>query len=179
MERWIEQKTVFDGRIFDVQTGEARMDDGTVAYREMVRHPGGVCVAPLHDGKVILIRQFRIAVDDYVLELPAGKLEGNEDPEFRGRAELAEETGYRAGRMVPVGFTYASVGYCSERIHLYLAFDLEPVGQNLEFDEAIEVVEMPLDEVRRRLATNAIPDAKTVVGLTRLFNHLDGTFGTP
>ena len=88
--------------------------------------------------------------------------------------ELIEETGYRAEKMVSAGAVYATVGYCSEKIHLYLAFDLTHVGQNLDEEERIELVRMPLEEVRHGLKEHRFDDAKTVVGLHALLQHLDG-----
>jgi ADP-ribose pyrophosphatase len=122
---------------------------------------------------VALIRQYRIAVNATVLEIPAGKLEPGDEPTERARLELLEETGYKARCLVPVGLIYASVGYTSERIHLFLAFDLEHVGQELEFDERIETVELALEDLRGRLRANEIEDAKTAVALQRLFDYLD------
>jgi ADP-ribose diphosphatase len=172
MERWTESEYLHKGNIFSVKVGSVRLEDGTIATREVVEHPGGVAIIPVVDDRVVLIRQYRIAIGQAVLEIPAGKLEGDESPESRGRAELEEEAGYRAGLMVPAGEIFASVGYTSEQIHLYLALDLEKTAQNLEFDERIDTVEIPLDEIRTLLANNELEDAKTVVGLERLFTYL-------
>ena len=111
---------------------------------------------------------------DTVLEIPAGKLEPGEEPVERARQELLEETGFRAGRLVPAGSIYASAGYTSERIYLFLAFDLEHVGQALEFDERIAPAELALEDLARMLREHAIEDAKTVVALERLFDYLEG-----
>jgi ADP-ribose pyrophosphatase len=177
MENWTQSELIYEGRIFKVRAGEARLADGVVAPREMVEHPGGVGIVPCLGDRVALIRQYRIAVEETVLEIPAGKLEGCEDPATRARKELAEETGYKAGVLVPAGSIFASVGYTSERIHLFLAFDLEEVGQALEFDERIEPVELPVEGLRRQLARGEIQDAKTAVGLQRLFDYLDRRAG--
>lgn len=172
MERWVDGERLYEGCVVALRVGHVALDDGTVALREVVEHPGGVAVVPMKDHAVILVRQFRIAIGSDVLELPAGKLEGTEDTEARGRAELEEETGYRAGTMVPAGSIYATVGYSSEIIHLYLAFDLEHVGQNMEFDERIDVVELPVKDIKTRIADGTIRDAKTIIGLQALLNHL-------
>jgi len=172
-EEWVESELLYKGKVVSLRVGQATVNGGTTALREVVVHPGGVAVVPVLDDKVLLVRQYRIAVGAEVLEIPAGKLEGPEDPEHRGRRELEEETGYRAGTFISAGSVYASVGYSSEEIHLFLAFDLESVGQSLEFDEDIEVVAVPLEEARRDLAANAFKDAKTVVGLHALFTYLD------
>ncbi len=173
MEKWLESERLYEGRIVSLRVGDVRMDDGSVAYREVVEHPGGVGIVPFYDNRIILIRQFRIAINEYVLEIPAGKLEGDEEPSERARRELEEETGYRARTMVSGGDYYASVGYTSEHYHVFLAFDLEHVGQALEEDERIEVVEIPIAEAREALQHNRYKDAKTVVGLLALFSHLD------
>jgi ADP-ribose pyrophosphatase len=175
-EVWIHSRTLYDGSIVRLQVGEVRLDDGTTASREVVHHPGGVAVAPLIEDRVVLIRQFRIAIGREIIEIPAGKLEGAaENTEDRGRAELEEETGYRADRMVYAGSVYASVGYTSEEIQFYLAFGLEKTRQRLDADERIGTIEMPLAEVRRRLSANEFKDAKTVIGLERLLAYLEGT----
>ena len=172
METWIASERIYSGKVVSLRVGDVRMDDGTVAFREVVEHPGGVAVVPVLGDSVVLIRQYRIAVGRDIIEIPAGKLEGDEDPEHRGRCELEEETGYRAGRMVPAGAIYASVGYTSEEIRMYLAFDLEKVGQNLEADECIETVEVPLSEIESRMANSELKDAKTIVGLHLLLDYL-------
>ena len=172
MEEWVDSKRVYAGKIVGLRVGEVRLSDGGVAFREVVEHPGGVGIVPVLDDSVLLVRQYRIAVGRDVLEIPAGKREGDEAVEHRARCELEEETGYRAGRLVPAGSIYASVGYCSEEIFLFLAFDLEKVGQNLEFDEQIELVRVPLAEIPGRLAAGEIKDSKTVVGLHALMRYL-------
>jgi ADP-ribose pyrophosphatase len=174
MEVWADSNVLYDGRVVRLRVGEVTLDDGSRALREVVEHPGGVCVIPWTGHSVIFVRQFRIAVGDYVLEAPAGKLEGDEDPEYRGRRELEEETGHVAGQMIPAGAFYATVGFCSERIHLYLALGLEKTRQQLDLEERIELVELSLPEVRKRLAAHAFDDAKTALGLHALLQRLDG-----
>jgi len=174
MEKWIKSELVFKGRIFGVRNGVVKLQDGVEAPREVVEHPGGVGIVPFDGENVILIRQYRIAVEAYVLEIPAGKLECDDaHTTERARAELKEETGYAAGKLVDAGVIYATCGYSSELIHLYMAFDLEHIGQALEFDERIEVEEIPLAEIRRMLVKREIPDGKTEVALRRLIDYLD------
>lgn len=174
METWIDSAMVYEGRIVSLRTGEVELADGHRAFREVVEHPGGVAVVPFDGRNVILVRQYRIAIGREILEAPAGKLEPGDSPETRGRAELLEEAGYRAGEMVAAGAVYASCGYTSELIHLYLALDLTPAQVCPEHDERIEVVTLPLEDVRAGLARGAFTDAKTVIGLRALLDHLDG-----
>ncbi len=175
MEIWRENRIVYEGRIVRLRTGDAELDDGRLAYREVVEHPGGVCVVPFTGHSVILIRQYRIALGQYIIEAPAGKLEPGDSPLSRGEAELEEEIGYRAGRMLPIGRIYSSVGFCSEIIHLFLGLDLKKTAQRLEEDERIELVELPLDEMREGLRTHRFEDAKTVAGLYALLDYLTET----
>ena len=172
IEEWVDYKTLYTGRVVSLRVGNARLEDGAIALREVVEHPGGVGVIPVHEGQVILVRQYRIAVGQHVLEIPAGKLEPGDSPETRGQNELEEETGYHANQLISAGSVYATVGYSSEEIHLFLAFDLEHVGQNLEDDERVELVRIPLEAIPEMLACNAFKDAKTVVGLYALLQHL-------
>ncbi len=172
METWIDRERVFAGKIFDVEQGRVRLDDGQEATRDVVAHPGGVTIVPFHEGHVTLVRQYRVAIAREILEAPAGKLEGDEDPEARGRIELEEEAGLRAGRMVSVGAFYPSPGFLTEKLYVYLALDLEEVPPRPEWDEVIEIVRMPLDEARRMLADNAFEDAKTIIGLHALLTYL-------
>lgn len=173
MEVWRESRLVFEGKVVNLRVGEVTLDDGSPAYREVVEHQGGVCILPFTGTSVVLVRQFRIAMGEYVLEAPAGKVErGDTNPAARAAAELEEECGYRAGRLIDAGTIYASVGYCTERIHNFLALDLTATARNLDPEERIEIVEIPLESVQDMLARREIPDGKTIVILHALFNHL-------
>ena len=178
-EQWVRSKRIYEGRVVALEVGDVRLEDGAEAFREVVHHPGGVAIVPVQDDHVVLVRQFRIAVGETVLELPAGKLEGDESPVRRAEAELEEETGRRAGRWTPLGSIYASVGYTSEEMHLFLARDLTKTAQRLEADERVDVVRLSLAEVRTRLARRAIKDAKTIVGLRAALDVLDYGDGPP
>lgn len=173
MELWAENDILYDGKVVRLRVGEVILDDGRRALREVVEHPGGVCVIPFTGDSVIFVKQFRIALGKELLEAPAGKIEAGEAPAYRAACELEEETGYRAGALLPVGGVYASVGFCSEKIHLFLGLELVKTQQRLDDDERIELVTMPLDDVRRMLRENGFEDAKTVVGLHALLAHLD------
>lgn len=172
MERWQESSLIYQGKIVNVRTGDVSLEDGKTAFREVIEHPGGVCIAVLDKNHVILVRQFRIAIGKYILEAPAGKMEGNDDPIGRAKKELEEETGYRAGVFEYLGSAYSSVGYCSEIIHYYFATDLEFVGTNLDEDENIEIVRMPIQEVEEKLRTFQFEDSKTYIALQAMLYHM-------
>ena len=174
METWEKSEVIYDGKVVRLRTGEVRLKNGRTAFREVIEHSGGVCVVPFNGKEVILVKQYRIALEQYLLEAPAGKLEaGDASPEYRGACEVEEETGHRPERMVSAGYAYSTVGYSSEVIHYYLAFDLAGTSQRLDDEEDIEVVKMPLDEVRRQLAAHEFEDGKTVIALHALLQHLD------
>jgi ADP-ribose pyrophosphatase len=165
--------TIFQGRIISLAVEEHRLPDGRSARFEIVRHPGGAAVLPvLPDGRLVLIRQWRPAVGAMVLELPAGRLEPGEAPETCARRELQEEVGYRPGHLEPLGELLPAVGFCDERIHLFLARELEPVPQALEPDEYLEIVPLTLAEALERLDRGEIPDGKTALALLRYARSL-------
>jgi ADP-ribose pyrophosphatase len=168
MEQWINRQKIFKGRIFNIEGGEAMLDDGRIVRREVVTHDGGVGVVPVLEENVLLIRQFRIAVDDYILEIPAGRREGREPPDRRAALELEEEIGYRAKNLQLLASYYSSAGFTNERMFIYLATGLQKVGQALEPDEQIEIVPVPMADLPRMLADGRIVDAKTIIGLREL-----------
>ncbi|MFM1920077.1 MAG: hypothetical protein RLZZ303_1711 [Candidatus Hydrogenedentota bacterium] len=171
MEQWVSPEVKFSGRIFTVRAGGITLDDGTPAYREVVEHPGGVCVLPFDGTHVTLVRQYRIAVGEEVLEAVAGKLEPGDDPAHRARLELEEEAGIRADTLVEAGTIFGCVGFCSERIFLFLALDLHYGIARPEAEEQIELVKLHLDEVKQLLDNHTIKDAKTIVLLERLLRR--------
>ncbi len=174
MNEWIYQETAHEGKIITVKKAARRGPDGTVQQFDIVEHHGGVAVVPYLDGRVILVRQPRPVAGRVLLEIPAGKLEGpDDDVEARAQAELGEEAGYRAGRLVPAAEFFVSPGYCTERIHVYLGFDLEPVEASPEDSEEIELVELSVAEARRMLDERQFHDSKTIIGLRELLAYLE------
>jgi ADP-ribose pyrophosphatase len=147
---------VFRGRLVSVEVREGR-------YREIVHHPGSCAVVALVAGDVLLVRQFRDAVDREMLEIPAGTRDvRGEDPATCAARELMEETGHRAVRIEPLAAIHASPGFLDERIELFLA-EAEPAGEPSE--EGIEIVRMPLDEASSAVRDGRITDAKSAVGI--------------
>jgi ADP-ribose pyrophosphatase len=161
-----ERRDIFQGRILSLGVETHLLPDGRKAEFEIVRHPGGAAVLPvLNDGRVLLLRQFRPAAGDAVLEIPAGRLEPGEAPAACARRELAEVAGYRAGRLERLGETLSSVGFCDERIYLFLARDLVSVPAAPEPDEFLEPLVLSLDEALARVRAGQINDAKTQLAL--------------
>lgn len=174
MEKWIQQREIHKGKIFSLWGGEVALDNGEVAVREYIRHAGGVGIVPVLDGNVILIRQFRIAIERELTELPAGRLEPGEEPIDCAARELEEEIGYRARKLIPIASYFASVGSSNERMDLFLALDLEKTELRLESDERIQEVVMPLETVKEKLKHQAFEDSKTIIGLREALAYLEG-----
>lgn len=174
IESWIQSECKYKGKVFSVRVGEVSIEGGGGATREIVEHSGGAAAVPvLDDRSVILVRQFRIAIGKETLELPGGRLEPNDSPEQRALRELEEETGYQATSVVPAACFYSSPGFTDERIHIFLAFGLKKVGQNLETGEHLRLVIMPLEDIRQKLSNNEFEDANAIIGLSRLLAYLD------
>lgn len=140
--------------------------EGRTYTREVVEHPGAVVLLPvLDDGRICLIRNYRIAVGEELIELPAGTLEPGEDPDVCAARELAEETGYRARQWHKVMQFWMSPGILSERMHLFVARGLTPGERHLQADEEINTLLATWDEVLALMADNRIADAKTLAAL--------------
>jgi len=161
-----KNRQIFKGRIVTLQIEEHTLPDGRKASFEVVHHPGGAAALPLlNDGRVVLIRQYRPALGQMIVELPAGKLEAGEAPENCIRRELEEEIGFRCNQLEPLGKMWPAVGFCDELIHLFLAQDLEPVATQLEADEFIEPLVLPFTEVLEMVRRGEIQDAKTQLAI--------------
>jgi len=157
---------LFQGRRFCVERAVQVTSDGARHDREIVRHPGAVVILPLlDDGRVCFVRNFRVAVDQTLIELPAGTLEPNEDPEQTALRELAEETGYRASRIEHLTTFCMSPGILDEQMHLYLAEQLQPGPMALEPGEDIQPLLCDWEEAMEMARRGDIHDAKTLVGL--------------
>jgi ADP-ribose pyrophosphatase len=158
------------GAVLEFYRDTMVLPDGQVQTWDYVHHKkgGGACTVPvLPDGRILLIRQFRPAIDREALELPAGARDSSgEDPAVTAARELEEETGYRPGRMTKLAHILTAIAWCNESTDIYLARDLEPVSsQHLDEAEEIELCIMPLDELCRKIFAGEIQDAKTVAGI--------------
>lgn len=169
-EKTLDQRCVFCGKILSLRVDTVELENQKTATREVVEHPGGVCVLPLDDnGNVTLVRQFRYPYMEELLELPAGKRSAGEDPLECGKRELTEETGLTAENYTSLGELYPSPGYLNEVIYLYLATGLTHVGQSLDEDEFLDVCTLPLREAVDMVLDGRIKDAKTGIALLKAF----------
>lgn len=152
--------------MFTVERDRLREENGFEIVREIVRHTGGAGCLPLFaDGKVALVKQYRHPARQELLEIPAGKIEAGESPMECAAREVEQEIGFRAGRIELLADFYSTPGFCEERLYVYLATDLTPSEQNLDHDEFVEVVYLPLADAVTMAERNEIEDSKTIIAL--------------
>ena len=168
-EKTVSQEYPYKGRIINMRVDQILLPNGQPASREVVEHPGGVCIAALTDeDEVLFVRQFRYPYHEVVLEVPAGKRSPGEDPLECGTRELKEETGACADQYLSLGTLYPSPGYCEEVIYLY-ACRITSSGESCpDDDEFLEVERIPLDKAVEMVLQNQISDAKTQVCILKL-----------
>ncbi len=165
-ETVLASERVYEGRILNLRVDEIRTPTGVEALREIVENGGAVAIVALDDQqRVVLVRQYRHAVRSLVIEVPAGKLDGDEDPLEGAQRELREETGFRAGRWERLGSFYPAPAWSTEFVYLYLATDLIPGPAHLETNEAIELSYVSLAEAIGMIHSGAITDGKTMAGI--------------
>ncbi|MDD7035772.1 MAG: NUDIX hydrolase [Firmicutes bacterium] len=172
-EKKISSERIYEGKILNVRRDLVTTVNGR-AYREVIEHGGAVAMVALtDDNKVVMVRQYRYACGRAVLEIPAGKIDsGEKDPLAVAVRELKEETGYTADEVVHLGDCNPSCGYSEEVIHLYLMRGLTPGEQDPDEDEALEVVEIPFDEIYRDAEQGRLTDAKTMAALLMARAHI-------
>ncbi|MFZ3588547.1 NUDIX domain-containing protein [Bacillus sp. DJP31] len=170
-EKTLSSKTLFEGRVIDLVFEEVSLPNGKTSTREIIKHPGAVAVIPLtNDGKIVMVEQYRKALERTLVEIPAGKLEKGEEPELTARRELEEETGYECETLTHLLSFYTSPGFADEIIHLYVAEGLTLKEDKLELDEDefVEVMELTLDEAISLIHEKRIYDAKTAYAVQYL-----------
>ena len=167
-EKTLSSKDIFNGRILHVIHDEVELEDGTTSLREVVRHPGGVCVAAIDENDCLLfVRQFRYPYGEVVLELPAGKLEKGSTPLENGKRELLEETGAVGYSYISLGQVYPSPGYTDEIIHLY-ACRVRSVGEaRPDEGEFLNVERIPVLKAAEMVLNNRVFDAKTQIAVLK------------
>ena len=167
-ERVLSSRVVFEGDIITVRVDDVEAADGHASTREVVEHRGAVGIVCVHDGEIVLVRQYRHATGEVLLEIPAGKLEPGEGAEATARRELVEEVGLRANAIEHLATYYTTPGFTNELFHLYLATDVTPEAGSTEPGEVIEVERRPLSSVRELLGSGTVRDAKSLLGLAYL-----------
>ncbi len=165
-EKILSSETIYEGKLVRLYKEIIELPDGSQTFREVIRHPGAVAMVPLlDDGRIVLVRQYRTAVRMVTLEIPAGTLEPDEDPERAATRELQEETGYKPGTLERLTGDYTAPSYNTELIHIYLATGLTPSRLAGDEDEFIDVVILPFDEALARMERGEPMDGKTIIGL--------------
>jgi ADP-ribose pyrophosphatase len=175
--RVLQHRRVHSGKVVDLDVDEVVEPGGIRGLREVVRQRGSVAALPvLADGRVVLVRQYRYAVDAFVWELPAGRRDPGETPEEGARRELEEEVGLRAATLEPLLVFWTTPGFCDEVMHLFRATGLEPVPPRPEADEKIEPATFTLEEALEMVKRGEIREGKTLVALL-LESHRGGLGG--
>ncbi|MGQ0602652.1 MAG: NUDIX hydrolase [Anaerolineales bacterium] len=166
MSKVLKRETVFQGRAFNVRVDEVEYAPGRTHRIEIVEHSGAVTLVPVDaDGRIYFIRQYRHAVVETMLELPAGTLHDAEDPTLGAQRELQEEIGMRAGKLEHLASFYLAPGYSTELMHAYLATELTPAPLPQDEDESIVVAPLSVAEVMRAVTHGEVRDAKSLAAL--------------
>lgn len=165
-EKFVSTEKIYDGKIIKVHRDTITLPNNKEATREVVDHPGAVAVVPiLDDGRIVLVKQYRYPIDKVTLEIPAGKLDCNEEPFECAIRELREETGYETKQMIKLTSIYTAPGFSNEIIHLYVARGLTNGKACPDEDEFIDVEIYTQQEVEKMIVDGIISDAKTLTGL--------------
>ena len=166
IEKVLSSKIIFEGRAVKLRVDTVLTADGRRSTREIVEHASCIAVIAVDaDDNVMLVRQYRAAVEKEMLEIPAGGIDGGEDPEAAVIREMREETGFRPQRLERLCGFYSSPGFCREYLHLYLATDMVPDPLRAEDTAGIEVARVPVAKIRDLLVSGKIEDAKSFAGL--------------
>ncbi|MFB0917649.1 MAG: NUDIX hydrolase [Clostridiaceae bacterium] len=166
MEKTLNKDVIFKGKILELEVHDVELIDGTKTKREIIRHAGGVVIIGYtKEGKIPFVSQYRKPFDEMVLELPAGKLEANEDPEICARREFQEETGYLAKNITYLGQAKTSPGYSDETIYIYKATDLTYSPVEIDEDEFLNLTEYDKEEVRQLIKNDQLRDAKSLAAV--------------
>ena len=167
------RKKVFQGKIISLEIDQVELPNGVQIEMEIVRHPGGAAVVAIDDKqRTCLLKQYRYACDGWVWELPAGKIDHNEEPLLTAQRELQEEAGRRAAQWQSLGHMISSPGVFTEIVHCYLATELSVCDTEHEAEELIEIHWIPFEEAFQWALDNRINDAKSVIGLLRAREYL-------
>ena len=170
----VKSEVIFRGKVFNTIVNQIEYDSGNKAVREVAEHPGGAVVVPVtDDGKIVMVTQHRFPMNKVLLELPAGKLNKDENPFVCAVRELEEETGYKSENVTELGSIYTTPGYSTEKLWIYLAKNLNPGNHNREEGEyGMQVFEFSLDEIEKKINNGEIVDGKSICGIYLAKNYL-------
>jgi ADP-ribose pyrophosphatase len=167
-ERVVGSRTVFEGQVLKLRVDDVVAADGHRATREVIEHRGAVAILCVHEGDVWLVRQYRHPPQQVLLEIPAGKLNENEDPAACAARELVEEVGLRPRRLDHVVTYYTTPGITNEQMHIYFTDDVEQADVAREPGEVLEIVRKPVSQLHDLIWSGEVVDAKTLLGLSLL-----------
>lgn len=171
VEKTIKTDKLYQGKIINLRIDTVELPNQKYSKREIIEHSGGVAILAIHDDKIILVEQYRKAVEKNLYEIPAGKIEPNEDPLEGAKRELIEETGYEAQNLKFILNFYSSPGFSNEMIHLFIADSFNFVGACPDEDEYIETIEIPIEDAFSMVLKGEIVDAKTIIALLYLMKN--------
>ncbi|NLK64802.1 MAG: NUDIX hydrolase [Tissierellia bacterium] len=161
----VKSEKIFEGKIVNLRVDTVELQNQKYAKREIVDHKAAACILAVNNDKMLLVRQYRKAIEELIYELPAGILNIAEEPQEGALRELKEETGYKAGKIKLIYEFYTSPGFTNEKVYLFEASDLIFEGTNLDEDECIETIEVNAEEAKKMIETGRISDSKTLIGL--------------
>lgn len=168
-EKTIKEECVFKGKILDLRIQTVELPNGRTSTREIIKHPGAVAILAFKEnGKLIVVQQYRKALEMELLEIPAGKLEYGEKPEDCAKRELEEETGFKSDNIEFLGKICTAPGFCDEVIHIFKATNLYEGNIGGDDDEFINLKEMSIDELKENIINGSVIDAKTISALAYL-----------
>jgi len=169
-EKLINSQNIYDGKVFRVTKDDVKLSNGSVKFREVVHHRGGVVIVAVKEDKILLVKQFRYPTKQTQIELPAGKLDKKGETVFEAaKRELEEETGHIANKWTDLGFIWTTPGFCSEKLYLFKAEELTFVGQKPDEDEILNYFEADKKQVFEMIKSGEINDAKTICAISRAF----------
>lgn len=173
-EKTMRTDKVYEGKILNLRIDTIELPDKKYSKREIIEHPGSVAIITIvDDDSLVLVKQYRKAAEDFMYEIPAGKLEVNEEPKETAIRELREETSYEANKLSYISEFYTSPGYCNEKVHLFLAEDIYEVEADPEPNEFIEKTQIQIDDLIDMVNKGEIIDSKTIIGIYYAKNYLN------
>ncbi|MCR2042636.1 NUDIX hydrolase [Anaerosalibacter massiliensis] len=173
-EKTMKTEKIYEGKILNLRIDTVELPDKKYSKREIVEHPGAVAIVPItKEGEIILVKQYRKAVEKELLEIPAGKLEIGEEPKETAERELKEETGFSSGKLEYITEFYTSPGFSDEKMYLFLAIELIEGLAEPEKDEYIEIIKLDLNSLIDKVLKGEIVDSKTIIGALIAKNYLE------